>query len=208
MITFNTNKIKPHFEKNKTKNTTSPFTILINSYDNYCDCNMFNDLRCPCCNKKNTLSFHKKYPRNFSYIENGVKIDTVIYITVLECKYCKKCNNKQKYHALLPIFILPYHIYEASMIIDSIYSYLVKEQKLNEILEKIQITHKLFYDWLKKIKIYLLPSSVILKENNVLITIIKKIYLLNEKFLIDFYDNYGHPYFLFKETCVPLCITP
>lgn len=204
MITFNIKKIKI----NSQENTISHFNALIDSYNNYCDCNIFNDLKCPCCNNKGTLSFHKKYQRNFSYIDNGVKVDTIIYITVLECKHCKKCNNKQKYHALLPIFILPYHIYEASMIINSIYSYLVKKQKLNEILEKIQISHKLFYDWLIKVKVYLLPSSVILKENNELITITKKIFLLNEKFLIDFYDNYRHPYFLFKETCVPLCITP
>lgn len=204
MITLNSNKIKPFLAENN----STIIDILIMSYNNYIDCNSFNDLKCPCCKMKGTLSFHKYYNRNICYIENDIKIDRVIYIAVLECKYCKECNNEQKYHAILPFFILPYHIYEASTIIINIYLYLIKEKKLEEILEQIQITHKLFYDWLKKMNIYLLPSSILLGENNVLITIVKKIYLLNEKFLIDFFDNYEHPYFLFRKTCVPLCITP
>lgn len=91
MITFNLNKIKPYYKEN----TISSFNDVIESYYNYCDCNVFNDLRCPCCNRKGTLFFYKKYDRNFSYIENDTRIDSVISITVLECKYCKKCNNKQ-----------------------------------------------------------------------------------------------------------------
>ena len=103
---------------------------------------------------------------------------------------------------------MPYHIHEASMIIDAAYKYLIKQMKLKQILEKLKITHKLFYDWINKINKYLLPSSIVLKENNKLIKVVKQIYKQRENFLIDFFDNYQHPYFLFRITCVPLCITP
>ena len=204
MITLSLNKIKPQINSNQ------PITVksLVKDYYNYCDCNAFDDLKCPCCKMKGTLFYHKKYERNLTYMEEDEVIDMVISITVLVCKNCVENNNKQKYHALLPVFILPYHVHESSLIINSIYEYLVKEQKLKEILEKINITHKLFYDWLKKIKIYSLVSSTILKENNILKIIITKIFALNERFLIDFFANFEHPFFLFKRTCVPLCITP
>lgn len=204
MITLSSDKFKCFF----TKSESNSYELLINTYNNYITCNSFFDLRCPCCKNKGVLSFHKTYTRNLSYIENGNKIDVLLDIAVVKCECCTKSNNKQKYHALLPFFILPYHIHDANMIIDSAYEYLFKKMKLKEILEKLQITHKLFYEWLKKINKYLLPSSVILKENNVLIKVIERMYFRKEKFLIRFFDNYRHPYFLFRQTCVDLCITP
>lgn len=204
MITLSLDKFKCFF----TKSESNSYEALISTYNNYIACNCFGDLRCPCCKNKGVLSFHKTYTRNLTYIENGNKIDILLDIAVLECENCKKCINKQKYHALLPFFVLPYHIHDANMIIDSAYEYLFKQTKLKEILEKIQITHKLFYDWLKKINKYLLPSSIILKEEDDLIKVVEGIYSLKETFLKQFFYNYEHPYFLFKRTCVNLCITP
>ena len=204
MITLTLDKCKPFFMKSE----LNSYKSLINTYNNYVSCNSFNNLRCPCCKNKGVLSFHKTYSRNLSYIENDNKIDILLDVAVLKCDHCTKSNNKQKYHALLPFFILPYHIHDANMIIDSVYEYLFKQMKLREILERLKITHKLFYDWIKKINKYLLPSSIILKENNDLIKVIKKIYSYKEQFLIEFFNNYQHPYFLFRITCVDLCITP
>lgn len=203
MITFSLNKCNSFFDIN----SENSFECIFNSYNTYVNCNIFDDLRCPCCKNKGVLSFHKTYPRNFSYIENDNKIDVLLDIAVLKCEHCTKCNNKQKYHALLPFFVLPYHIHEASMIINAAYQYILKQMKLREILERLKITHKLFYDWIKKINKYLLPASIILKENNDLIKVIKKIYSYKEQFLIEFFYNYQHPYFLFRITCIDLCIT-
>ena len=124
-----------------------------------------------------------------------------------ECKHCKETNAKQKYHALLPEFILPYHIYEASTIINAINDYF-NNVKINEIIEKKQITHKLFYDWLRGLKKYVLSSSVILKIKDDIKEVVTCIIENKFIFLNNFYDNYQHPFFLFKITCVPLCIIP
>ena len=124
-----------------------------------------------------------------------------------KCVHCEKAHNKQKYHALLPEFIFPYTIYEASTIINAINEYL-NEKKVQEILERLKISHKLFYDWLKKINKYILPSSIILKTIDNINVIVKEIIKINCEFLKSFYDTYQHPFFLFKLTCIPLCIIP
>ena len=199
MITLNIDKIK---SQNKKIDSIEDIIIM---YNNYRDCNDFSDLICPLCNHK-FLTFHKTYERNLTYYINGELVNVKIDIIVCKCKHCEKVYNKQKYHALLPEFILPYTIYEASTIISAINDYL-KKKKLKEILERLRITHKLFYDWLKKIKRYVLSSSIVLKLNNDLYKVVLEIIRSNFFFLKTFYDTYKHPFFLFKETCIPLCIT-
>ena len=199
MITLSIDKINP-------QNDVKSLEEVIKLYNNYRDCNDFSDLPCPLCKHK-SLIFHKSYERNLTYYANGELINTKINIIVCKCKYCEEVDNSQKYHALLPEFILPYHIYEASTIIKSINDYF-NDAKIAEIIEKVQITHKLFYDWLRGIKIYTLSSSIILKIKDDIKAIITEIIDNNSIFLNNFYNNYQHPFFLFKLTCVPLCIIP
>lgn len=184
----------------------NPIDELLHLYNNYRDCNDFSGLKCPYCKNK-CLKFHKTYTRNLVYYYNGKMFDTKIEIIVCICTNCKKLNNKQKYHAILPEFILPYMIYEASTIIKSINDY-IKKEKLKEILEKLKIEHKLFYDWLHKFDKYVFPSSIVLSINNKIDDVINGIIENKDNFLMRFYQNYNHPFFLFKLTCVPLCITP
>lgn len=211
MISINFNKIKPYCKFNINNcefNINNPIEDIINAYYSYVDCNCFSDLTCPLCGFSGCLHYHKSYERNLIYLNDDKPVETKIIIAVLVCSHCKNIKAKQKYHALLPTFIFPYHIYESSLIIDSIYKRICQKIKLDEILNRIKITHKLFYDWIKKIKKYLLPSSVIVKTKNEIIIVINEIYKLNDKFLIDFYNSFKHHFFLFKLTCVPLCITP
>ena len=195
-------KINYNFSENELKSMED----IIKLYYNYRDCNDFSDLVCPLCKHK-SLTFHKTYERNLTYYINNELVNIKINIIVCKCEHCIKAHNKQKYHALLPEFILPYIIYEASTIIKALNDYF-NELKLREILERLQITHKLFYDWLKKIKIYTLSSSIILKSVNNIQKVVSSIFNNNSKFLLSFYDIYQHPFFLFKLTCVPLCIIP
>lgn len=199
MITLSINKINPQNEVKSIEN-------IIKLYDNYRDCNDFSDLECPLCKHK-SLIFHKTYERNLTYYINGELENIKINIIVCECKHCKETNAKQKYHALLPEFILPYHIYEASTIINAINDYF-NNVKINEIIEKIQITHKLFYDWLRGLKKYTFSSSVILKIKDDIKEVVTGIIDNKFTFLNNFYHNYQHPFFLFKITCVPLCVIP
>ena len=175
-------------------------------YYNYCDCNNFSNLVCPLCKTKN-LVFYKTYERNLSFLENDKVINIKVSIIVCKCNHCAKFKDKQKYHAILPEFILPYHIYEASTIIKTINDRL-HSKKIKEIIERLQITHKLFYDWLKKITKYTLSSSIVLKTKNELKTVVTKIMKYYKTFLNNFYDNYYHPFFLFRKTCIQLCIIP
>ena len=184
----------------------NPIGQAIYVYYNYCDCNDYSNLRCPCCSNK-SLTFHKKYQRNLTYYYNGKVFDITIDIAVCKCNHCSKISGRQKYHAILPEFILPYAIYEASTIMNALNDYYNKV-KLNQILDRLKIQHKLFYDWIKKFNIYSLSASVILKINNDLKQIINNIVKENSIFLMNFYNDYHHPYFLFKTTCVPLCIIP
>ena len=183
----------------------NPIEQAIYAYYNYCDCNDYSNLKCPCCGNK-SLSFHKKYKRNLVYYFNGKVFDITIDIAVCKCNHCSK-KGRQKYHAILPEFILPYAIYEASTIMKALNDYYNKV-KIKQILDRLKIQHKLFYDWIKKFNIYSLSASIILKINNDLKQIINNIVNDNSIFLMNFYNDYHHPYFLFKTTCVPLCIIP
>lgn len=200
MITLSMNKINP-------QNEIKSMQDIINLYNNYRDTNDYNDLKCPLCGKSGCLFFHKTYERNLTYYINDELVNITIDIIVCKCEHCEKANNKQKYHALLPEFVLPYHIYEASIIIRAVNDYYNKN-KLQEIMEKIHITHKLFYDWLRKLKVYTLKASIILKITNDIKKVVNGIFKDNSKFLISFYNDYKHPFFLFKTTCVSLCIIP
>lgn len=202
MITLSINKINP---QNRI-NSIDSIENIIKIYNNYRDCNDFSNLKCPCCKKSGHLKFHKTYERNLSYYYNSQILDIKINIIVCKCTNCEQMHNVQKYHALLPEFILPYSIYEASTIIKSINDYF-NHEKLVNIIEKLQINHKLFFDWLKKVNKYALSSSIVLKTKNDIKTVISEIVKNNSQFLINFYDDYSHPFFLFKSTCVPLCIT-
>ncbi len=204
MITLTYKNMDPYIEKN----TNTNFKMLIHAYVCFTDCNCFDDLVCPCCKQKGCLSLYKTYDRNITYYEDGQVVDDIIPITVLICKNCKNYPNKQKYHALLPDFILPYHIKAANMILSALHLRLIKKMKIEEILAKFNITHKLFYDWLYKFIIYLLPASIVLEQNKDPITIISQLNKKLKDFLAKFYQLYWHPFFLFRKTCVPLCITP
>lgn len=190
-------------EKIKNINLDS-FQIAIDIYRNYCDGNDFSSLKCPVCGKSD-LEKNTTYFRNFTYYVGNEKRDTVIEITVCMCKNCANVPDRQKYHALLPEFIFPYAIHDASAIINALNDYYSKK-KLTEILERLQIRHKLFYDWINKINKYCLHASTVLGIDNKIEEVISKIVETNSVFLSNFYYNFNHPFFLFKLTCVPLCI--
>ena len=69
----------------------------------------------------------------------------IVNITVCKCEECSKTEGKQKYHAILPDFVLPYIIYEASTIMKALSDYYNKI-KIQQILDRLQIKHKLLYD--------------------------------------------------------------
>ena len=148
IITLNLDKIKSNIQLQG----FNPIEYVINSYYNYCDCNSFSDLKCPCCGN-HSLKFHKIYNRNLTYYYNGKMYNVIIKITVCICEHCSNIKGNQKYHAILPDFILPYIIYESSTIMKALADY-YNGVKSKQILERLEIRHKLLYDWIKKLNAY------------------------------------------------------
>ena len=118
IITLNLSKIKSNIQLHG----FNPIEYAINSYYNYCDCNDYSDLRCPCCGN-HSLTYHKVYDRNLTYHYKDKMYNVIIKITVCKCEHCSKIKGKQKYHAILPDFVLPYIIYESSTIMKAILDY-------------------------------------------------------------------------------------
>lgn len=174
-------------------------TLVINDYSN---------LTCPYCKKEGTLSFHKTYSRNFIFNIGHYRISAKIDLIVLECFNCKEQHNKQKYHTLFPNFIFPYHVFSENIILSSINDYLNKKTKIKNIENKYNISYQLFYYWLQIMNKYNMASSVILKIPCNINNIITNIIANRKTFLYKFYQQYLHPFFLNKKTCVPLSITP
>ncbi len=188
---------------------TSNILKDIKEYENYIKANDFSDLKCPLCKHDNVLHYHKEYQRDLIFQINDNEIISKITITVLECSYCKKMNKgKQLYHALLPAFIFPYHIYSGNIILDTLNKRLIEEEKIQQIIEKRNISHQLFYKWLKGFKKYSISASTILECDNNIIDIIKAIIKDPHSFLLKFFKTFYHPFFLFRLTCVPLVIMP
>lgn len=173
-------------------------TYLINDYSN---------LTCPCCKNEGTLFFHKLYFRNLMFTIGNYFITAKIKLIVLECSHCKKSKVKQHFHTLLPGFIFPNHQYSSEIILDSLTDK-YHSQKIEEIMKKYKISYQLLYYWILIFRKYLLVCSVVLKMHIITLTIINKINEERQTFQKNFYQQYFHPFFLNKKTCVPLAITP
>ena len=195
---------------NKIDNIIGDNTILnkIKDYETIRNINDYSEYKCPLCGKKEVLYFHKTYERNLIFYYGNYEVICKIEIIVLECSHCKEHNKgKQHYHALLPSFILPYHPYSSYIIIDTLYYGLTKGQIL-KIIEERNISHQLYYKWLRGLDKYKTSASTILLVKNEIIEVIIKIKEDMYKFLSEFYLSYHHPFFLFKLTCVNLVIMP
>lgn len=173
-------------------------TYLINDYSN---------LTCPHCKNHNTLSFHKLYSRNIVFTVGSYIITAKIKLVVLECSYCKKLKEKQHFHTLLPNFIFPYYSYSSKIILYSIEEKF-NNNKIEDIINKYKISYQLLYYWISILIKYLLICSTILKIPVIVSNIINEIIKDRRTFLKRFYQQYFHPFFLNKKTCVPLAITP
>lgn len=196
---------------NKIDETEDNFDILyiINAYENITNTNDYSFCECPQCNHNNCMHYHKEYQRNIIFHIGGYEIIAKINIVVLECNFCKEVNKgKQHFHALLPDYIFPYHIFSSNIIIKALSDRVIKNIKIEIIIEKLNISHQLFYKWLRGLKKYLLTSSIILATQINIKDILNKLIENKDEFLYLFYKEYHHPYFLFKLTCVPLVIIP
>lgn len=183
--------------------------LLIKAYEAFIQTNDFQDFKCPKGKKDGTLHFHKFYRRNIIFYVGCYEICAEISLAVLKCVDCEAIDPKsQKYHALLPDFIFPYHIFSRVIILSTVYDRIVNKAKVQAIISKRNISHQLFYRWLKGFKKYSLSASTILGVGNKLDFIVVAIMKDIHSFLWNYYQIYYHPFFLFKNTCVPLAIIP
>ena len=190
------------------QNDTS-ILYYIKVYESLLTVNDYSNFKCPLCKKEHTLSFHKTYERNIIIHLDGYEVIAKISLIVLECAYCKEYNrNSQHYHAIIPDYIFPYHIYSSNIIMNCLIEHYLKELTIKQIIEQANISHQLYYKWLNELKKYLVVSSVILKTKANIKEILTEIKSRLEELQYNFYQSYNHPYFLFKETCVPLIIMP
>lgn len=183
--------------------------LFIKAYELLHQINDYSSFQCPLCGKKNILNFHKQYQRDCIFYVGNYEITAIVNITVVECSFCKENKEHiQHYHAILPSFLFPYHIYSSNIILDTIYQKEINQIKLNVIMSQRNISHQLLYGWLKGMKKYQLSASTILELPNVLEKIIIDVRKNLEQFLKLFYEQYHHSFFLFRLTCVPLVIVP
>ena len=173
-------------------------TYMINDYSNFI---------CPCCRNKDTLSFHKIYSRNLVFTIKDYLITAKIKLIVLDCSHCKKYKKNQHFHTLLPDFILPYHSYSSNIILDSI-SDKFNNEKIENITNKYKISYQLLYYWITILNKYLFVCSIILKIPIIISNIINRINENRKQFLKIFYQQYFHPFFLNRKTCIYSVITP
>lgn len=187
------------------KNDDKNLLLFIKCYEQILHANDYSFLKCPLCNN-NDLIFHKTYTRNITFAIDDYIIDGTIELAVVKCKHCQT-KEKQHYHTILPDAILPYHLFSSAIVLNAINDKMNKI-KNSIILEKYKITRQLFNEWLKIFDKYKYASSTISKSIIDKRIIIKYILNNKEEFQYQFYEQYFHPFFLNKSTCVKLAITP
>jgi len=131
----------------------------VKQYNNYIDANNFSKHICQNCKTRGRFSRNTSYNRGYVYRENDEVIETTINITVVQCEAC------EKYHALLPAFIFPYHIYSASFILMALEMKLIKQENLIKLLTYLNISPQLLYYWLRVFNKFIPSSSVILSSS-------------------------------------------
>ena len=193
---------------------------LIEAYYIYTDAKDFSDLTCTNCWITGQLKRNTKYTRTLIYIkgestdilknfeeiyinfENNnaneedkmtfATLEGDIIITVVKCLSC------EKYHSIIPTFIIPYHICSLFIILLSLF--LSKSKKFyNEILPKLKISRQLFYFWNKNFKRFIPKASTIFSTgNNDPPEILKLILNDVDNFLKEFYEQYKSTFFSTK----------
>ena len=109
------------------QNDTS-ILYYIKVYESLLTVNDYSNFKCPLCKKEHTLSFHKTYERNIIIHLDGYEVIAKISLIVLECAYCKEYNrNSQHYHAIIPDYIFPYHIYSSNIITNCLIEHYLNE---------------------------------------------------------------------------------
>ena len=192
----------------KEKNTEN-ILYYLKMYETILTINDYTSFKCPLCKKEHTLSFHKTYERNIIFHLFNYEIVAKIKLIVLECSYCKEYNKDiQHYHAVIPDYIFPYHTYSSNIIMNCLIEHYLNKLIIKEVIEQANISHQLYYKWLNEFNRYSLISSIILQTKNEIKEILKEIENGLEALQHSFYQNYNHPYFLFRKTCVFLVITP
>ena len=193
--------------KLKVKEQKSDILLYIKIYELLLTINNYDSFKCPLCKKSNTFHYHKTYQRNIVFHYDDYEIVAKIELIVLECLYCKDYNRSiQHYHAIIPDFIFPYHIFSRDIIINCLIKRYIDKMLIRMVIEQANITHQLYYKWLKEFNKYLLVSSIILQTKNQIIDVLQEMKERLDKLQFGFYQNYNHPYFLFKLTCVDLAI--
>lgn len=120
---------------------------LKKDYENYIENINTENFICPNCKAKGRLSKHGHYERNIIIYENLEVREDKIKILRLICNSCKKT------HAILPDFIIPYHVYTINLILSCLKDKFNLKQ-VKDICDKYQISFQLLYIWIKKFKVH------------------------------------------------------
>lgn len=156
-------------------------------------------LRCPHCKHRGNFVFNGKYLRHCISLENKVIKEEFFYVQRVKCKQCHRT------HALLPDCILPHHSYSYAFIMCVLGDYYIEKQKVCAICQQYQITHSLFYSWIRRFQKHKIVAALVQqlssqKEESILQEI-QRVSL--PVFLKSFFDEHQFPYLHFIETYHP-----
>jgi hypothetical protein len=171
----------PIFIKTKDKNIDDQMYEYYNKVDTY----SYKDY-CTNCKSINDFSKHSTYERNCVFLNDSNSLsETTIIITVV------KCNNCSKYHALIPSFLFPYHVYSSMTILFVLNKRKEeKELKLLKFLDSLNINYYTYFYWYNKSFIILTKSTTIIgnliKNNNTISYIIS----FFDDFVTNYYKNF------------------
>lgn len=123
------------------------FENEINIFDEYMESISIDDLMCPSCGARHSLSPFASYERHLVTYDNGEVQDNIITIS----RYiCSSCGHT---HAILPPIIIPYSSFSFKFTLSIVYDYFVgKFNSVESMCNHYEIAISSFYRLLKKFK--------------------------------------------------------
>lgn len=171
------------------------FENEINIFDEYMTAINIDDLVCPFCGSKHTLSTFASYIRHLVTYDNNEVHNNIITIS----RYiCSSCGHT---HAILPSVIVPYLSFSFKFTVSVIHDYLVRKfNSVEAMCEHYDIAISTFYRILSKFKehkqLWLgLLEDKLISSLNFVQGIINSTFIEIEAFIINFFDRTGLSFF-------------
>lgn len=155
---------------------------------------------CPSCHAKHAFHRHGTYNRHLLTLNNQSLDENAMDILRIKCSSCGHT------HAILPIDVIPFHIYATTCILTICSKFYIEEKSILTISNESNISYQLIYKFLNIFNLFLNHIQHLLRQLEILkyseqvscqkVMLTLSLYESTTKFIIAYLKHYRSPLFL------------